>query len=57
MVLGMFQLLVTRRTSFRRSGHLHTSGQLIAEVLHGRNTEDQSHKQDNYPPANVCIKN
>ena len=57
MVLGMFQLLVTRRTSFRRSGHLHTLGQLIAEVLHGCNTEDQSDKKDNNPPANVRIKN
>lgn len=30
MVLGKFQFLVRRRTGFRRSGHLHTLGQLIA---------------------------
>jgi hypothetical protein len=55
MVLGKCQL-VRHRTSFRRSGHLHTLGQLIAEVLHCRNAKDHANKKNNNPPANVRVE-
>jgi hypothetical protein len=55
-VLGRVRFLVRRCASFRRAGYLHTLGQLVAKVLHGSNAQDQAHKQDNNPPANIRIK-